>query len=178
MCGEQAAISIAAPTVNGSPPRVRGTESTAAHGPPVRGITPACAGNSRLSAISLCNRKDHPRVCGEQQLHRWLRMGIRGSPPRVRGTDHVPNGGKRDPGITPACAGNSIVYPETRLLIRDHPRVCGEQHAEGHGPGAGVGSPPRVRGTAPWLAWADAGHRITPACAGNSGPPYLILRHH
>ena len=24
-----------------------------------------------------------------------------------------------------------------------------------------------MRGTAPWRAWADAGHRITPACAGN-----------
>ena len=53
--------------------------------------------------------------------------------------------------------------------------MCGEQDAEGHGPGAGVGSPPRVRGTAPqtytWPTWPG----ITPACAGNSAQRPLFF---
>ena len=46
--------------------------------------------------------------------------------------------------------------------------MCGEQHAEGHGPGAGVGSPPRVRGTVSVFPFSRPAARITPACAGNS----------
>ena len=45
VCGEQRALWPFRADWAGSPPRVRGTENTAAHGPPVRGITPACAGN-------------------------------------------------------------------------------------------------------------------------------------
>ena len=38
------------------------------------------------------------------------------------------------------------------------------------------GSPPRVRGIVPGVAaqWADVG--ITPACAGNSTNPRIVLR--
>ena len=72
-------------------------------------------------------RKDHPRVCGEQAARAAVRRRRYGSPPRVRGTavqvGHICKGW----GITPACAGNSQVEDHGFEVIRDHPRVCGEQ---------------------------------------------------
>ena len=70
-------------------------------------------------------------------------------------------------GITPACAGNRQRLPSSTTSSTDHPRVCGEQHAELFGVTVIIGSPPRVRGTVPNLATQYGGNRITPACAGN-----------
>ena len=90
---------------------------------------------------------DHPRVCGEQSHipHGYIHCG--GSPPRVRGTDGVPNHYHAMTGITPACAGNSQLLQGSHLQGRDHPRVCGEQPGMHRRAAAAPGSPPRVRGT-------------------------------
>ena len=45
--------------------------------------------------------------------------------------------------------------------------MCGEQYPSAPWPTWGIGSPPRVRGTALLYDPADAPARITPACAGN-----------
>ena len=50
---------------------------------------------------------DHPRVCGEQFGAVADMPRARGSPPRVRGTVVEFVLGDPNPGITPACAGNS-----------------------------------------------------------------------
>ena len=52
--------------MQGSPPRVRGTETRLRHHPTNKRITPACAGNSAAAAGRREHEKDHPRVCGEQ----------------------------------------------------------------------------------------------------------------
>ena len=70
-------------------------------------ITPACAGNRLYGVDVALWRRDHPRVCGEQQYLNQKDQQEVGSPPRVRGTGH--HGRK---------AGGQG---------RDHPRVCGEQ---------------------------------------------------
>ena len=91
---------------------------------------------------------DHPRVCGEQLIAKIILFVFLGSPPRVRGTVATLEFGEAGGGITPACAGNSSMGKYTEQAKRDHPRVCGEQlHPVGVG-GYGLGSPPRVRGTA------------------------------
>ncbi len=70
--------------------------------------------------------------------------------------------------IIPACAGNTGVRSESRVLPPDHPRVCGEHSNATTAVHRGGGSSPRVRGT------LIAGHgdgdvgRIIPACAGNT----------
>ena len=70
--------------------------------------------------------------------------------------------------ITPACAGNRLIYKFCILGIKDHPRVCGEQSCKPLACYVIKGSPPRVRGTV--LKDTSTLHmmRITPACAGNS----------
>ena len=74
---------------------------------------------------------------------------VRGSPPRVRGTGQLDIPRFHSAGITPACAGNSMNTAHVALTTRDHPRVCGEQVFIIMRIAPRVGSPPRVRGTAP-----------------------------
>ena len=69
--------------------------------------------------------------------------------------------------ITPACAGNSFGFPQLLLLLRDHPRVCGEQAVTPETVKVWAGSPPRVRGTVVQTTLYKIEQRITPACAGN-----------
>ena len=72
-----------------------------------------------------------------------------------------------DYGITPACAGNSIFHTVNTALVRDHPRVCGEQGAVCRFDAGCRGSPPRVRGTGICRGERSMADGITPACAGN-----------
>ena len=147
MCGEQCHFWSGHEQAIGSPPRVRGTEKSVGGNKMASRITPACAGNSDKHLHSKVQRPDHPRVCGEQPPF-WYTGGTeKGSPPRVRGTGLCK---KRNPWcsrITPACAGNSLISPESYGMMWDHPRVCGEQPGRPAADRAGIGSPPRVRGT-------------------------------
>ena len=148
MCGEQHHPPGGGRHQDGSPPRVRGTDSfSLSSNRPFR-ITPACAGNStRGSSKFDCNR-DHPRVCGEQVRCLLPARPSRGSPPRVRGTAHPPARSSITHRITPACAGNRSGALETLQQAKDHPRVCGEQVYFDQESLLDMGSPPRVRGTA------------------------------
>ena len=131
----------------GSPPRVRGTDLYATDATLNNGITPACAGNS-VSIFSLALFiKDHPRVCGEQLTAYYILSLITGSPPRVRGTAQAIKYSFSNFGITPACAGNRLEYMKWNMLVKDHPRVCGEQSTPSNRSSGRSGSPPRVRGT-------------------------------
>ncbi len=93
------------------------------------GITPACAGNSQRRQRRQKDTQDHPRVCGEQAPFLPPARPSRGSPPRVRGTEHENLFVKFVRGITPACAGNRIRHMGLISVFPDHPRVCGEQRA-------------------------------------------------
>ena len=107
MCGEQNIIYKFFFVNIGSPPRVRGTAADQLATQSLYRITPACAGNSRRHEGTVCIRKDHPRVCGEQFPVFTDSLDAIGSPPRVRGTELFVVPLTFDAGITPACAGNS-----------------------------------------------------------------------
>ena len=76
--------------------------------------------------------------------------------------------GRRRDGITPACAGKSLVLELGKKLRKDHPRVCGEKFLEVVQPLAAWGSPPRMRGKGHRMPININQVRITPACAGKS----------
>ena len=65
VCGENNQHSQICAICGGSPPRVRGKRNTACCSPLLTGITPACAGKTQTAALPLTQRRDHPRVCGE-----------------------------------------------------------------------------------------------------------------
>ena len=71
--------------------------------------------------------------------------------------------------ITPAYAGKRCSLMLSRILMRDHPRVCGEKREIRQPPAALRGSPPRMRGTGLQVGSAHEKQGITPAYAGKSG---------
>ena len=92
------------------------------------GITPACAGKSRLFFCSRLNPEDHPRMCGEKRGIRLPGSLGRGSPPHVRGkVDGCAQLWPFDR-ITPACAGKSADDLLVLFITEDHPRMCGEKY--------------------------------------------------
>ena len=129
-------------------------------------ITPACAGKRCSLLAGPPHPEDHPRVCGEKCVPisgRW--SGI-GSPPRVRGKVAPFHCTNSHGGITPACAGKSILQKASRRICRDHPRVCGEKRCATRFWRTTTGSPPRVRGKGAVRYQDRRFKRITPACAG------------
>ncbi len=115
-------------------------------------------------------------MCGEQWLTAESCIRLGGSPPRVRGTAKEQARGQSLYRITPACAGNSIYHKPREKRRQDHPRVCGEQASFQRECKPLRGSPPRVRGTGLIEVFAALLDRITPACAGNSGPAIARVR--
>ncbi len=118
MCGEKGNGAVAAQTVVGSPPRVRGKAAANGKQATVMRITPACAGKSEGVRRIKELQQDHPRVCGEKPVQTPLCRYPQGSPPRVRGKAVADVEQATVMRITPACAGKSE---------GDHPRVCGEK---------------------------------------------------
>ena len=94
------------------------------------GITPACAGKSRLQGSNLQLPGDHPRVCGEKRPLKPPHWAALGSPPRVRGKAESYDLTELEKRITPACAGKSVLRSIPALRKRDHPRVCGEKQPQ------------------------------------------------
>ena len=168
VCGEQTAIPSNRAKVNGSSPRVRGTDQAGRGGEGQRRFIPACAGNrwNRRSEIQLM--AVHPRVCGEQGAGRTETEPPRGSSPRVRGTVATRNGESYENRFIPACAGNSVAGLIRRCLLEVHPRVCGEQWTPTPFAVRHFGSSPRVRGTDARQRLSPKERRFIPACAGNS----------
>ena len=165
-CGEKAFPALPAHNSRGSPPRLRG------EGPPTtlqrswRRITPAPAGRSWITFPFSSYSGDHPRACGEKG-DAAAPGGLRcGSPPRLRGEGHKPNGGCVDIRITPAPAGRSSSPGSAGACTSDHPRACGEKIMDGQQEYAAVGSPPRLRGEGQPSTPVFCGAGITPAPAG------------
>ena len=66
VCGEKQVPHAEIRRARGSPPRVRGKESTCRDSRGLYGITPACAGKRMAFAGPVHSTQDHPRVCGEK----------------------------------------------------------------------------------------------------------------
>ena len=112
-------------------------------------ITPACAGRSLSCARATILIWDHPRVCGEKAVQLICRAPCGGSPPRVRGEGEGAALRIKYARITPACAGRSDLNGLAEVVLKDHPRVCGEKLVTGDEMEIESGSPPRVRGEGP-----------------------------
>ena len=166
-CGEQFLLHGKDQKFQGSPPRMRGTANVKKVGSTPDRITPADAGNSIAQRTCTAAHRDHPRGCGEQFGLRAEVFGLRGSPPRMRGTGPFPRSPRRQAGITPADAGNRHVACFEFCNRKDHPRGCGEQSFISTARQLDRGSPPRMRGTATAWSCRVAFFGITPADAGN-----------
>ena len=166
MCGEKYYVTVGKADHEGSPPRMRGKVRAAPLGAGDAGITPACAGKRGEGQGGPAGLWDHPRVCGEKKSAHAVRFHSVGSPPRVRGKAVIMGNLVQGKGITPACAGKSIMAHSTRTCTWDHPRVCGEKGHTQLFANIRIGSPPRVRGKVGSSSMCTRSPGITPACAG------------
>ena len=107
-------------------------------------------------------------MCGENCWEKAQALADWGSPPRVRGKLLLQTVGKREAGITPACAGKTAAMSSSSIRSRDHPRVCGENGSPAVNSTRCLGSPPRVRGKPARVAPPEQPAGITPACAGKT----------
>ena len=172
--GEETLSTSASLTTWGSPPRARGRVSVVFELMIASRITPACAGKSIWKPGKMKSGRDHPRVRGEEIAAATGATGEEGSPPRARGRVVSFPLKFRARGITPACAGKSIVGVAAITVIWDHPRVRGEEKLNWK-VGIGLeGSPPRARGRGLLYASYQLAVRITPACAGKSSASHFL----
>ena len=126
--GKRGTVSVVGGYCKGSPPRMRGKVTIFSDFLKGGRITPAHAGKSGKYPVLLCISQDHPRACGEKLTGRVSIMGIRGSPPRMRGKVCITAIIRTLCRITPAHAGKSPKLRTNSKIIRDHPRACGEKY--------------------------------------------------
>ena len=91
-----------------------------------------------------------------------------GSPPLTRGIRLSRPYLYFHPGITPAYAGNTALYPRLYGWGEDHPRLRGEYSLCLVNAGLSAGSPPLTRGIPSFTTVAAWMWGITPAYAGNT----------
>ena len=166
MCGEKRHGPEPCQSTAGSPPRVRGKVQSLCKNLERVGITPAYAGKRSACSPPSPHSRDHPRVCGEKPRIFFMSIRSAGSPPRMRGKGQPLYIVVSESGITPACAGKSLVRELLLIVSRDHPRVCGEKMVSMIPHRRSRGSPPRVRGKVQPLGERGSQAGITPACAG------------
>ena len=126
MRGEYTSSSLPLIASPGSSPHARGIPGVNLVRVRNAGITPACAGNTKILNASASDHRDHPRMRGEYCLIVTFNDFVQGSPPHARGILAKMNGIQNPNGITPACAGNTRLEPVLSSGIGDHPRMRGE----------------------------------------------------
>ena len=132
------------------------------------GITPAGAGKTLSSAVTLLLVRDHPRRCGENHCTPSPRLNVFGSPPQVRGKQISFDLFSLRFRITPAGAGKTCLCWALRRNYWDHPRRCGENDRSHVKMRCCIGSPPQVRGKLGMAGFGIDTSRITPAGAGKT----------
>ena len=126
VCGEHEERGIELDGMSGSSPRMRGALPHIGTRETPRGIIPAYAGSTPSSAHPACGPRDHPRVCGEHQGRGPQLRRAAGSSPRMRGALERDDLDLLLDGIIPAYAGSTKSARASLVVMRDHPRVCGE----------------------------------------------------
>ena len=158
----------------GSPPHARGRQRNRNDRCHAGGITPACAGKTSRRLSGRISRTDHPRMRGEDATMPPAFNSIAGSPPHARGrpVPHMVLAYVR--GITPACAGKTSWAAGETVIVKDHPRMRGEDPSTTAIQENNTRSPPHARGRpdpqGPFTFFVG----ITPACAGKTINPMSL----
>ena len=168
LCGEKQQLEYSTKLDKGSPPPMRGKETSGRNRSAAAGITPAYAGKSCRSILQRRIIWDHPRLCGEKSICYDSTRPCLGSPPPMRGKADCMTFCRFRRRITPAYAGKSSLFPRSSVILEDHPRLCGEKPPSACTGGRCGGSPPPMRGKDLSAGQLRRNHRITPAYAGKS----------
>jgi len=130
----------------GSPPHTRGESNLQSTLNIETGITPAYAGRILFLSKPLIYKWDHPRIRGENPDPFPALCTVLGSPPHTRGESFLRSLSLLCFGITPAYAGRISGHFLSKILVRDHPRIRGENKIKSTATVKAAGSPPHTRG--------------------------------
>ena len=155
--------------MDGSAPRARGTAPHASRECGEVRLSPACAGNGTVCGQIEGWQSAQPRVRGERQAPYQPPAPGGGSAPRARGTAHEAEERGGLLRLSPACAGNGILFALLIPITAAQPRVRGERGWTALRSHVMPGSAPRARGTVACGPMRGGCGRLSPACAGN-GP--------
>ena len=167
-CGENTEKRQLNQCIKGSPPRMRGKLQRYLNVPAFHRITPAHAGKTAINLLRPQGAEDHPRACGENGAGGQGMRTQRESPPRMRGKQHLRCDSLGRQGITPAHAGKTVKNHVAIVILKDHPRACGENFRDLQQCASGAQSPPRMRGKLEKTYSYNDPRRITPAHAGKT----------
>jgi len=157
-CGKDRLSFLTAPSVGGSPPRMRERQIIIIKRQVRPGITPAHAGKTAIRRTYSILAQEHPRACGKDLRDKMGHPPHPGSPPRMRERRRISRRSYCQEGITPAHAGKTWSRLPTGSRRRDHPRACGKD-ARDH-----------------LAAFRD--YRITPAHAGKTRCTWSLHSRH
>ena len=130
------------------------------------GIIPAHAGLTRLQQSLRQFARDHPRACGAHTSILPISVAMRGSSPRMRGSQPPMCMVRRPHGIIPAHAGLTRRALKPLVLLGDHPRACGAHPCWSLSEMPSAGSSPRMRGSPAEKRHEESTRGIIPAHAG------------
>ena len=89
---------------------------------------------------------DHPRTCGENLRDEITEAEEQGSPPHLRGKPEILKIAPPEVRITPAPAGKTTFTTSLLVIVKDHPRTCGENEVMVNQKIVDMGSSPHLRG--------------------------------
>ena len=92
------------------------------------GITPAHAGTTNKTALYLSTVWDHPRSCGNHEVHLLHKLLGLGSPPLMREPPFILVNCCVDTGITPAHAGTTSSQDWEHISSAGSPPLMREPH--------------------------------------------------
>ncbi len=146
-CGEHPTCSIASSLVNGSSPRVWGTQLREVTMPYRLRFIPTGVGNTNPTRRLRGLFSVHPHGCGEHPRQLPFGLPPGGSSPRVWGTQLMDVLNEVWPRFIPTGVGNTSPRPGIRSQPPVHPHGCGEHPASISSGSRYCGSSPRVWGT-------------------------------
>ena len=152
----------------GSPPLARERRHLVKILSTMKGITPACAGKTLTVPPLSVSGWDHPRLRGKDYPPGKTLCNMVGSPPLARERLIPDIHPYISFGITPACAGTTLIIIICLATSQDHPRLRGNDEATGAITEAGVGSPPLTRERHMLIIEDVCPARSTPADAGKT----------
>ena len=167
-CGEHCQPPESRFLIGGSSPRMWGTPVNNFFLPFTYRFIPTHVGNTCLYTTESLAIPVHPHACGEHLSHSLDRYKVRGSSPRMWGTQPVSISIVQASRFIPTHVGNTSVRRGDKAAEPVHPHACGEHWTSGIWNGGMLGSSPRMWGTLERGTFTRNARRFIPTHVGNT----------
>ncbi len=148
-CGERGVWPRNVEHLDGSSPRVWGTDPLTSTDPVMDRFIPTGVGNGEMLAGNPSQLPVHPHGCGERVIVFSVNGLTIGSSPRVWGTVSSRKTLPATMRFIPTGVGNGKLIAGNPSQLPVHPHGCGERRPSAWLPCRRLGSSPRVWGTVP-----------------------------